>query len=81
MVVRVPSVVRVEFQEPHASVVRPMLQRISDNLLVVRTCGNHIVTGLIIPEQFTVKAHPALFEGEGEGEGGTCWSYGPAEII
>ena len=24
-----------------------------------------------IPEQFTVKAHPALFEGEGEGEGQT----------
>ena len=24
----------------------------------------------IIPEQFTVKAHPALFEGEGEGRGG-----------
>ena len=24
---------------------------------------------LLIPEQFTVKAHPALFEGEGEGEG------------
>ena len=23
----------------------------------------------IIPEQFTVKAHPALFEGEGEGGG------------
>ena len=25
---------------------------------------------IIIPEQFTVKAHPALFEGEGEGEEG-----------
>ena len=28
-----------------------------------------IFTTMFIPEQFTVKANPALFEGEGEGEG------------
>ena len=34
------------------------------------TQGKCCVTYLFIPEQFTVKVQPALFEGEDGGEGG-----------
>ena len=42
----------------------------TDRAIQVHNISGTICIINIIPEQFTMKAHPALFEGEGEGEGG-----------
>ena len=44
--------------------VATKLQRLAHCAFILLTLG------YFIPEQFTVKAHPALFEGEEEGGGG-----------